>query len=289
MCSARAALFFPTDLPASSTSVDGVLTALKAFGCTLPTGLQASTEPTTGRRTSRSSTSRYVLITEVGSLFSRSSDSQRQRWYPSAMVMSNGSVLVVGGETGSNGPPEASLEILPPVNDLNNTWIFLDYLNRTDPNNLYPFLSVMPSGNIFIGQFCPGFDTCTCSQTGFTGYYNEARLLDPVTFDTVKVLPNIPGSVNSPLAGRTYPMEGTAVLLPQFAPYTDPVTMLVCGGSNFGVALDNCVSIQPEVENPTWTLERMVSAIPCSLSCSLISGSSMFSAAFEACHDLHSK
>ena len=69
----------------------------------------------------------------------------------------------------------------------------------------------------------------------------------------------MPGSVTSPLAGRTYPMEGTAVLLPQHAPYTDPITVLVCGGSNFGVALDNCVSIQPEVENPTWTLERMVS------------------------------
>lgn len=69
----------------------------------------------------------------------------------------------------------------------------------------------------------------------------------------------MPGSVESPLAGRTYPMEGTAVMLPLSAPYTDPVTLLVCGGSNFGTAVDNCVSIQPEVENPTWTLERMVS------------------------------
>lgn len=30
----------------------------------------------------------------------------------------------------------------------------------------------------------------------WTGYWNEARILDPVTFDTFKVLPNIPGSVN---------------------------------------------------------------------------------------------
>ena len=27
------------------------------------------------------------------------------------------------------------------------------------------------------------------------GYYNEARILDPVTFNTIKELPNIPGSV----------------------------------------------------------------------------------------------
>lgn len=166
---------------------------------------------------------------------------QRQRWYPTAMIMANGSILVVGGELGSNGPPEPSLEILPKPDGTGDTWMFLDYLNRTDPYNLYPFLHVLPSGRIFIG------------------YYNEARLLDPVTLQTDVVLPNMPGSVTSPLAGRTYPMEGTAVMMPQYAPYTDPVTIMVCGGSNFGDALDNCVSIQPEAENPTWVLERMPS------------------------------
>jgi len=54
-------------------------------------------------------------------------------------------------------------------------------------------------------------------------------------------------------------MEGAAVLLPQSAPYTDLVTVLVCGGSNFGIALDNCVSVQPESTNPTWVIERMPS------------------------------
>ncbi|KAI0667510.1 hypothetical protein C8Q78DRAFT_1105323 [Trametes maxima] len=165
---------------------------------------------------------------------------QRGRWYPSALVMSNGSVLVVGGEVGSNGAPEPTLEVLPtPVGG--PTFLFMDWLNRTDPNNLYPFLHMLPSGNIFVG------------------YYNEARILNPVTFDTIKTLPNMPGSVTSFLAGRTYPLEGTAVLFPQHAPYTDPVTILVCGGSNFGIALDNCVHMQPEAENPQWVLERMPS------------------------------
>ncbi|KAI0364868.1 galactose oxidase [Pilatotrama ljubarskyi] len=165
---------------------------------------------------------------------------QRGRWYPSALVMSNGSVLVVGGEVGSNGAPEPTLEILP-APEGGPTYLFMDWLNRTDPNNLYPFLHMLPSGNIFVG------------------YYNEARILNPVTFDTIKTLPNMPGSVTSFLAGRTYPLEGTAVLFPQHAPYTDPVTVLVCGGSNFGIALDNCVHIKPEAENPQWVLERMPS------------------------------
>jgi hypothetical protein len=53
-------------------------------------------------------------------------------------------------------------------------------------------------------------------------------------------------------------MEAASVFFPQSAPYTDPVTVLICGGSNFGIALDNCVSIEPEGNNPTWVIERMV-------------------------------
>jgi hypothetical protein len=35
------------------------------------------------------------------------------RWYPSAMTMANGSILVMGGEDGSNGAPVPTLEVLP--------------------------------------------------------------------------------------------------------------------------------------------------------------------------------
>lgn len=42
---------------------------------------------------------------------------------------------------------------------------------------------------------------------------------------------------------------------------------MACGGSNFGIALDNCVSIQPEVANPTWVIERMVCKVSWDLFC----------------------
>jgi Glyoxal oxidase N-terminus/Domain of unknown function (DUF1929) len=176
------------------------------------------------------------------------------RWYPSAMIMANGSVLVLGGEVGSNSAPTPSCEILPPPPG--GYAKYLDWLMRTDPNNLYPFMFVLPSGGIFVV------------------YYNEARIIDEVTFDTVKTLPNLPGSVSNFLAGRTYPLEGTGVLLPQYPPYSDPVTVLVCGGSANGAALaiDNCVSTQPEVANPTWTLERMPSQRVMSCICALPDG-----------------
>jgi len=158
------------------------------------------------------------------------------------MVMANGSVLVVGGESGSNAPPVPTLEILPTPTGGGSTFLFQDWLNRTDPFNLYPFLFVLPHGGVFVI------------------YYNEARVLDETTFETTRTLPNLPGSLSDFTAGRTYPMEGTAVLMPQHAPYTDPITVLVCGGATIlGEALDNCVSIQPEVQGANWTIERMVS------------------------------
>ncbi|KAF5341564.1 hypothetical protein D9757_014739 [Collybiopsis confluens] len=143
------------------------------------------------------------------------------RWYPGALVLSNGSILVMGGETGSNASPQPSLEIMPLPAGAGT--VHLDFLERTDPYNLYaahipaiiifthampssyPFLTMLPSGRVFVG------------------YYNEARILDPVTFATVQVLPNMPGAVNN------------------------------------SQVIDNCVSIQPEVPNATWTLERMPS------------------------------
>ncbi|KAH7126789.1 hypothetical protein B0J11DRAFT_526490 [Dendryphion nanum] len=164
---------------------------------------------------------------------------QAGRWYPTSMILANGSLLVIGGEQGSNGAPTPSLEILPKVGPV----VYCDWLNRTDPNNLYPFMAVLPSGGVFVA------------------YYNEAIVLDEQNFAITKQLPNAPGAVNNFLAGRTYPMEGTAVLLPQYAPYTEPLRILICGGSTpyQGAALDNCVSIAPEETNAQWTLERMPS------------------------------
>lgn len=164
---------------------------------------------------------------------------QNGRWYPTAMIMANGSILVVGGEDGSNGPPVPTLELLPRAGGT----LYMEWLERTDPYNLYPFMAVLPSGGIFVA------------------YYNEAIILDEVTFATSKTLPNMPGAVNNPAGGRTYPLEGTMVLMPQYPPYTDPLGVLICGGSTpyGGFAIDNCVSTTPESANPVWTIEKMVS------------------------------
>lgn len=175
---------------------------------------------------------------------------QTARWYPSAMIMANGSILVVGGELNNNGAENPTLEILPPTgppdasqpNGYANTTVYLPFLDETWPFNLYPFVTVVPSG-IFIA------------------YWNQARILDDKTFQTIKTLPAIPGNVNDPTAGRTYQLEGAMVNLPQYYPYTDLLTVLICGGSTQGggYAVDNCVSTKPEAASPVWDIERMVS------------------------------
>jgi hypothetical protein len=165
---------------------------------------------------------------------------QVARWYPSAVMLANGTILVIGGEKGSNDAAQPSLELLPRMGPV----LSMDWLQRTDPYNLYPFLAVLPGGGVLVA------------------YYNEARILDPVTFATTRELPAVPAGVTSTKGGRTYPLEGTMMILPQHAPYTDPLRVILCGGSTpfTGVAIDNCVSIAPENATDEWLIERMVSA-----------------------------
>ena len=119
---------------------------------------------------------------------------QRGRWYPTAAMLPNGSILVIGGETGSNAAPQPNLEILPFPEG--GQVVYLDWLNRTDPWNLYPFVVVLPSGNLFVGTV-----SARSSGSKFNmkplAYFNEARIIDAVNFDTVTVLPNMPGAVNN--------------------------------------------------------------------------------------------
>ena len=93
----------------------------------------------------------------------------------------------MGGEISQNSAQQPSLELLPPTgvplydvtqtyNGYSNTTVYLDFLDKTGPDNLYPFVTVLPSGGIFMG------------------YFNEARIIDEVKFQTIKTLPNIPVS-----------------------------------------------------------------------------------------------
>jgi hypothetical protein len=166
---------------------------------------------------------------------------QRPRWYPSAVLLSNGSIIVMGGTDTNSGNAQPNMEVLPRIPG-GDTTVYLDFLAQTHPFNLYPFLFVLPSSNIFVV------------------YYNQARILSKTNFNTVLQLPNVPAAVNNFDGGRTYPFSGAAMILPQQAPYTAPMQILVCGGATQErVGLDTCVSISPEVPNAQWVVETMPS------------------------------
>ncbi|SCO42989.1 related to glyoxal oxidase precursor [Fusarium fujikuroi] len=168
------------------------------------------------------------------------------RWYPTAIVLSNGSILAMGGESGSDAPIVPSAEVLPhPAGVTKST--YLDYLERAENigrTNSYPHMAILPSGGIFFTQF------------------NESRILSQVDFQSIKKLPDMPGQVDNPLTGRNYPLQGTMMVLPQKAPYTDPVEVLICGGTTHepgNEALDNCVLMAPDTPDADWVIERMPS------------------------------
>ncbi|KAK8133479.1 glyoxal oxidase N-terminus-domain-containing protein [Apiospora sp. TS-2023a] len=177
------------------------------------------------------------------------------RWYPTAATLSNGSILVMGGEDGSDGPMVPSAEVVPKPPGVTAV-TYLDYLANVEKVNSYPFVAVMPSGNMFFAQ------------------YNEARLISQVDFHSIRSLPKMPGAVNNPDAGRNYPLQGTMMLMPHHAPYTELLTVLVCGGTtdgaNFGI--DNCISTEPDNAGAQWRIERMPSTRVVSLMVALPDG-----------------
>jgi hypothetical protein len=65
-------------------------------------------------------------------------------------VLSNGSILVVGGSSSESGPVQPNLEILPRIPG-GDTTVSLQFLTDTAPFNVYPFVFVLSSGNVFVG------------------------------------------------------------------------------------------------------------------------------------------
>ncbi|SRR5258706_2178856 len=116
------------------------------------------------------------------------------------MIMANGSILVVGGEDGSNGPPVPSLEILPtPVGG--PTWLHMDWLQRTDPNNLYPFLAVIPAG-IFVQYYNevspPGPALVVCLMLPRPSFLTRSRSLRKRRCPTFLVASRVEEDVPTP-------------------------------------------------------------------------------------------
>lgn len=162
------------------------------------------------------------------------------RWYPTVEQLPEGDIFILGGSTKGTAVNRKevnvpSYEFWPPREEGEVPFAFL---NETMPYNLYPFVFVLPDGNLFI----------FANKKSIIYDYNNRRI--------VKRLPNIPG------VPRSYPLTSGAVLLPLDPKNNYNPEILICGGSermkNNAEADDTCGRINLGDENPQWEMDTFV-------------------------------
>ncbi|EOY02071.1 hypothetical protein QUC31_013473 [Theobroma cacao] len=169
-----------------------------------------------------------------------------RRWYATNQVLPDGRIIILGGRR------VFTYEFYP-KNDFvsNNKSFYLRFLVETrDPeeNNLYPFLHLLPDGNLFI----------FANQKSILFDYKKGIVL--------RQFPLMPGDDK-----RNYPSTGSSVMLPLRLSWTGPpvVEVLVCGGAPAGAFLKadkmkvfveasrTCGRLKVNDPNPQWLIEFM--------------------------------
>ncbi|KAJ4795137.1 Glyoxal oxidase-related protein [Rhynchospora pubera] len=167
------------------------------------------------------------------------------RWYATNQILpETDRVFVIGGLNALTYEfvPKSS----PNEGAFNMQFLHETRDRREEGDNLYPFVHLMPDGNLFI----------------FAN--RESILFDYNNHNVVKHFPRIPGE-----GARSYPSTGSSVMLP--LTYEDGfsrVEVLICGGSASGAyeaarrgdmyqALRTCARMVLTDENPEWSVEEM--------------------------------
>ncbi|KAL8206185.1 hypothetical protein R6Q57_009736 [Mikania cordata] len=177
------------------------------------------------------------------------------RWYSSNQVLPDGSSVVLGGRD------SYSYEIVPPQIDFKPQKFDFPFLQQTTTpalgpgrpveNNLYPFLYLLPDGNLFL----------------FAN--NRAVSFEPRTGKVVREYPELPGG------SRNYPPSGMSAMFPlKLTPDNQPLNpeIVICGGNLpnayevvdarhvtekvFITALKDCHRIKPLDRNAAWVDEQ---------------------------------
>ncbi|KAJ7087770.1 copper radical oxidase [Mycena epipterygia] len=137
------------------------------------------------------------------------------RWYNTVVRISDGSAMIIGGSKKGGWINNATvnnptIEYFPPksIHGSNGLPINLRFLERTLNSNLFPIAFALPDGTIFMAA------------------NNDAIIYDWEN-NTERSLPPIPNGVRV-----TYPMAGTALLLPLSPENNYEPAVLICGGSN---------------------------------------------------------
>ncbi|CAE6504231.1 unnamed protein product [Rhizoctonia solani] len=134
------------------------------------------------------------------------------RWYPTVSRLDDGSVSIIGGSTRGGWMNNAStnnptMEFFPPKPIGDQGVVRLDFLVNTLNSNLFPIVFTLPDGQLFMAA-------------------NRDAVIYNWRTNQEQVLPPLPNGVRV-----TYPMTGTALLLPLTFRNNFEPEILICGGS----------------------------------------------------------
>ena len=136
------------------------------------------------------------------------------RWYATVLRIEDGSAMVLGGSTRGGWMNNATtnnptVEYFPPKNlhGANGTPVRLQFLVDTLNSNLFPIAFALPDGRVFVAA-------------------NRDAMIYDWKQHKEQRLPQIPNGVRV-----TYPMTGTALLLPLDPSNGYAPEVLICGGS----------------------------------------------------------
>ncbi|XP_010674911.2 aldehyde oxidase GLOX [Beta vulgaris subsp. vulgaris] len=157
------------------------------------------------------------------------------RWYSTNQILPNGDVIIVGGKVAF------SVEFYPPRQNGAVLFPFLADVEDRQGDNLYPYVHLLPNGNLFI----------------FAN--NKAVSYD---YDNNSIVKNYPPLDGGP---RNYPSAGSSVMLALEGDFSSAF-IVICGGAQYGayITMDNslpangsCGRILATSLNPVWEMEVM--------------------------------
>nr|OQO29912.1 hypothetical protein B0A51_03508 [Rachicladosporium sp. CCFEE 5018] len=164
------------------------------------------------------------------------------RWYPTLQTIPDGRIFVASGSLNGLDPTVKSnnnptYEILDRNGITSGGSTILPLLVKAQPYYMYPFLHLLPTGDLFI----------LASKSSV--------LFSPSTGATTKTLPDLPGDY------RTYPNTGGSTLLPLSSANNWCPSIIICGGGAYQDITSptdaSCGRISPLDANPNWEMDAM--------------------------------